>query len=151
MNSIKDLLIDSNSDKQSGHRYGFIYDLLFNYVLMKKGKPLKLLEIGVSEYGDGSLKSYARSEMVELAVGIDVRQYTGELLDNMKFFQLDAYTEKTINFLEDKYGMFDIIIDDGSHSYEHQTFFLDKYISLIHDNGLLICEDVNLLQVINEQ
>lgn len=87
MKSIKDLLVDSNSDKQSGHRYGFIYDLLFSKVFHQKGHPLKVLEIGVSEYGDGSLKAYARSEMVELAVGVDIRGYTGEMLENMQFHQ----------------------------------------------------------------
>ena len=152
MTSIKDLLINSNSDKQSGHRYGFLYDLLFTKVFHAKGgKPLKILEIGVSEYGEGSLKAYAQSEMVELAVGIDTLDYSGKMLENMEFHKLDAYLPKTVGFLKGKYKTFDIIIDDGSHTYEHQTFFLEKYVQLLAKRGILICEDINLLQVINEQ
>ena len=153
MDNLKDLLTQSNSDKQSGHRYGFIYDVLFTKVFHNKemGK-LDVLEIGVSEYGDGSLKAYGQSEMVRKAVGVDIQPYAGGMLDNMRFYQLDnAYTEKAIEFIEDKEGKFDIIIDDGSHTDEHQTFFLENYVKLLRDGGLLICEDVNTLKVINEQ
>ena len=151
MRAIKDFLMDTNSDKQSGHRYGFVYDLLFTKVFQAKGAKLKVLEIGVSEYGEGSLKAFAQSEMVALAVGVDVNDYVGEMLDNMRFYQLDAYTKEAIRFLEDKEGEFDIIIDDGTHAYQHQTFFLEHYLKLLRDGGLLVCEDVNLLKVINEQ
>ena len=150
MKSIKDLLKESNSDKQSGHRYGFVYDLLFTKVFHQKGRKLKVLEIGVSEYGDGSLKATARSELVELAVGVDIQPYAGEMLKNMRFHQLNAYTVKSLQHLEDKHGVFDIIIDDGSHTYEDQTFFLEHYTELLRDDGLLILEDVNLLSIINE-
>ena len=149
--SIKNLLIDSNSDKQSGHRYGFLYDLLFTKVFHAKGEGLKILEIGVSEYGEGSLKAYALSDMVSTAVGVDITPYLGEMLENMRFYNLNAYSKEAIRFLKDKENKFDIIIDDGSHSYEHQTFFLDEYVKLLSGDGLLICEDINLLQVINEQ
>lgn len=148
---LKDLLIESNSDKQSGHRYGFIYDLLFTKVFHEKGQKLNILEIGVSEYGDGSLKAYARSDRVAMAVGVDVKPYLGEMLDNMRFYQRDAYTKEAIQYLEGRHGTFDVIIDDGSHTYEHQTFFLDNYVQLLREGGILICEDVNLLKVINEQ
>ena len=151
MKSIKDLLMDTNSDKQSGHRYGFFYDLLFSRVYLQKKRRLKILEIGVSEYGDGSLKAYAQSEMVSAVVGLDIKDYTGELLDNMTFYQLHAYSEGTIEVIKEKEGKFDIIIDDGSHTYEHQTFFFDNYGKLLNAGGFLICEDVSLLQVINEQ
>ena len=118
---------------------------------MTQNEKLKVLEIGVSEYGDGSLKAYAQSDMVECVVGVDVKEYTGQLLDNMRFYALDAYTKEAIREIEKKEGTFDIIIDDGSHLYEHQTFFLDNYVELLDDGGLLICEDVSLLRVINEQ
>ena len=151
LKGIKDLLKETNSDKQSAHCYGFVYDLLFTKVFHQKGEKLNVLEIGVSEYGDGSLKAYALSEMVATAVGVDIVPYTGEMLENMRFHQLDAYTKNAVRYLEDKEGEFDIIIDDGSHLYEHQTFFLEHYGKLLRDGGLLICEDVAILHVINEQ
>ena len=143
--------METNSDKQISHRYGFFYDLLFTKVFKDRGEKLKVLELGVSEYGEGSLKAFAESDMVDLAVGVDINNYVGEMLENMRFHRLDAYTKHAIRSLEDKEGEFDIIIDDGSHTYEHQTFFLDNYTKLLREHGLLVCEDVSLIQVINEQ
>lgn len=151
MKSIKDLLIDSNSDKQSGHRYGFIYDLLFTRLAVQKQKPLTVLEIGVSEYGEGSLKAYADSDLVAYAVGVDVKPYRGTLTDKMRFHLLDAYSEDAIDYLKIIEGTFDIIIDDGTHTYQHQAFFLEHYTALLAENGLLVCEDVSALKLITEQ
>ena len=149
MNSIKDLLIDSNSDKQSGHRYGFIYDLLFTKVFAQKGSKLRVLEIGVSKYGDGSLKAYAGSDMVEHAVGIDIVPYYGNLTEKMSFYELDAYKKETVVQLRDIEASFDIIIDDGTHDFNHQMFFFKHYEDLLSTNGLLVCEDVTRLELIN--
>ena len=151
MKSIKDLLMASTSDKQSGHRYGFLYDLLFSKVYHEKKNQLRVLEIGVSEWGDGSLKAFSESEMVSEVVGVDIHAYTGKLSDNMTFYKMDAYARGAIDQLAVKEKFFDIIIDDGSHTYEHQTFFLENYDALLNDGGLLICEDVTYLQVITEQ
>ncbi len=151
MASIKDLLIESNSDKQSAHRYGFVYDLLFTKVFQQKGSGLRVLEIGVSEYGDGSLKAYADSEMVASAVGIDVLPYRGEVSDNMRVHELDAYSKETVSYLKEIEGSFDIIIDDGTNREEDQAFFLENYDQLLSDTGFLICEDVSALNLIKSQ
>ena len=151
MKSIKDLFIDSNSDKQSAHRYGFIYDLLFTKVWTKKGSRLRVLEIGVSEYGDGSLKAYADSDMVKHVVGVDIQPYRGTLTDKMRFHLLDAYNKNTLNYLKDIEGLFDIIIDDGTHTHAHQEFFLENYTALLAENGFLVCEDVTSVKLITEQ
>ena len=151
MKNIMDLLSETNSNKQSEHRFGFIYDLLITYVYNKKCKGLKLLELGVSEYGNGSLGAFAESDMVELAVGVDIHDYSGKMSDNMRFYRRNAYELDTIKFLEDKYGFFDLIIDDGSHSLQDQTFFLEHYVDLLFDWGVLVCENVNYIQLINEQ
>ena len=151
MKSIKDLLMQTSSDKQSGHRYGFLYDLIFTKVYYQNNRKLRVLEIGVSEWGDGSLKAYALSEMVSEVVGVDIHDYTGELLDNMAFYKLPAYSLESMKKIEKLAGTFDIIIDDGSHNYQDQTFFLNNYDMLLNDGGLLICEDVTYLQVITEQ
>ena len=151
MKSIKDLLNKSTSDKQSGHRYGFFYDLLFSKVYHTKKAKIRVMEIGVSEWGEGSLSAYAQSAMVSDVVGVDIHEYTGKLRSNMKFYQMDAYKDDTVKQLKKQEGSFDIIIDDGSHEAEDQTFFLDNYIALLNRNGILICEDVHYLEVITEQ
>lgn len=150
MNTIKDLLNETKSDKQSGHRFGFFYDMIFATAYLQKGsKPLRVLEIGVSEFGDGSLRAYAQSDLTEHAVGLDIKEYVGELLDNMTFYHKSAYSKETIQFLAEKEEKFDIIIDDGSHQEADQKFFLEQYMVLLNDDGFLICEDITSLEMIN--
>ena len=73
MKGIRELFMESNSNKQSTHRYGFFYDMFLNYLYTQKGKPLNLLEVGVSQYENGSLPVWAQSELINRAVGVDIQ------------------------------------------------------------------------------
>ena len=150
--SIKDLFIDSGSDKQSFHRYGFMYDLLFSRAYALKGEPLNVMEIGVSKFEKGSLFAFCRSEMVGSFVGIDINDFQEVLPAKAEFYKLDAYCHESVNtLLEATEGMkFDVIIDDGDHRYTSQKFFLENYVDLLADNGLLVCEDVMSVELIRE-
>ena len=150
--SLKDILLDTDSDKQSVHRYGFLYDLLFNSLALKKQDQLNILEIGVSKFGNGSLSAWQQSDLVKRAVGIDVIDYKGQMYDKGVFYKLDAYSADTVTYLKEIEGaIFDIIIDDGIHQQESQRWFLDNYSDLLVEGGYLICEDVSSLKLITEQ
>lgn len=138
-------LAQSTSDKQRAgmHQYGTFYDLIFDAVAMRQGRPLRLLEIGVSKYGTGSLKAFQELEIVSEVVAIDVEPYIGTPADHATFYHKDAYQHSTIDMLKEKHDPFDIIIDDGSHDVAHQSFFLEHYGQLLAEGGQLICEDVD--------
>jgi hypothetical protein len=145
--SISVLLNASNSDKNTLHKYGIAYDLIFNSQYMKKCEPLKVLEIGVSLFGDGSAKPISKSELVGKYVGIDVDVYHGTGLNDKVTLHtgqaFDGYKRTTLEFLEKEHGKFDIIIDDGPHTWESQEWFLHNYHDLLVDGGVLLCEDIN--------
>jgi hypothetical protein len=46
--NIGEILYKSSTDKNTTHRYGISYDLIFNSQYLKQNHPLKILEIGVS-------------------------------------------------------------------------------------------------------
>ena len=77
------------------HRYGFIYDLLLTKLYAEKGAPLNLLEIGVSEYEDGSLYAWGNADIINRAVGIDIKPYPGTLKKKTIFYELDAYNRES--------------------------------------------------------
>ena len=138
-------LAQSTSDKQMAgmHRYGKFYDMIFDAIAMRQGRKLRILELGVSKYGTGSLKAFQELEIVEEVVAIDLEPYIGTLADHATFYHTDAYQHSTIDMLKQKHEPFDIIIDDGSHEVEHQAFFLQHYGQLLAEGGQLICEDVD--------
>ena len=152
MKGIRELLMESNSNKQSMHRYGFFYDMLLNYLYSRKGKPLNLLEIGVSRYENGSLPVWAASELIARAVGVDIQDLPEGQIEGTAFYKLDAYARDTVDHLREVEGAkFDIVIHDGHATKENQAFFLDNYIDLLSEIGYLVCEDVNSTELVMDQ
>ena len=142
--NVTDILSKSTSDKENGHRYGIIYDLLLNTLRLKIGRSLNILELGVSQFGSGSLKAFAKLSIVRHIVGVDLEPYDipPRQADKITFHQLDVYSEKTIKTLKRTHGEFDIIIDDATHERSDQLYFLHNYDQLRSEHGILICEDV---------
>jgi len=144
--NISELLLNGSTDKNTTHQYGVVYDLVFNSQYLKLNRPLKVLEIGISLFGEGSVGPFSNIPYVEKYIGIDNQIYTG-ILPNDKVTlyagpEYNAYTEGMLNLIKDKEGLFDIIIDDGPHSWESQDWFFKNYYSLLNPGGVLVCEDI---------
>ena len=152
MKSIRELFMDSNSDKQSVHRYGFFYDMLLNYVMARKSGELNLLEIGVSRYKGGSFSVWTEAGHVSRVVGLDANESPDQDEDGTVFYQLDPYDKETVGHLVEIEGAkFDVIIHDGAMDKEKQAFFLDNYTDLLSEYGYLVCEDVLSTELVMEQ
>jgi hypothetical protein len=145
--NIGEILLKSSTDKNTTHKYGVTYDLVFNSQYLKLNRPLKVLEIGVSLFGDGSVGPLSEIEYVEKYVGIDNKEYTGVIPSNKVAIYAgpgyDAYKKETIKLIQEKEGKFDIIIDDGPHTWESQKWFFENYYDLLNDDGVLLCEDIH--------
>lgn len=140
--NIEKLLEHTNSDKTGWHNYGQFYTMLINSLALKFQRPLKICEIGTSFFGEGALAAFQVAENIDSVVAIDLIQYSGELNEKTIFYQRDAYTVETLQFLEKEGWVFDLIIDDGSHHTHHQEFFMTSYHALLNEGGMLVCEDV---------
>lgn len=55
----------------------------------------------------------------------------------------DASDTEFLDKLKDKYGTFDIIIDDGSHLIEHQQISFNYLFNILNDEGLYVIEDLH--------
>lgn len=152
MLSIRELLMDSNSNKQSIHRYGFLYDMLLSYITQVKGDTANVLEIGVSQYENGSLFVWKKFEKVNRVVGVDIEHLPEGQIEGVAFYKLDGYSRETVDHLLEIEGpKFDLIIHDGKARSENHKFFLDNYTDLLSDTGYLVCEDVSSTVLIMEQ
>lgn len=130
-----------NTDKNSSfHNYTRQYnDLLRDY----REKPIKYLEIGV--FNGGSVKAFREAfPHATCIVGLDIdpRCKSSEDISNNIYVELgDATTPDFIRYITEKYGTFDIILDDGSHKNRDVIHTFELLFPLLNDGGIYIVED----------
>jgi cephalosporin hydroxylase len=129
---------DGNGDKGTAHTYIQEYENLL--------KPYRengdILEIGIS-WGL-SLKMWREYFINGIVAGvdIDIHPNVSDLInnENYKIFHSDATKPE---FLEKLNGLkFDVIIDDGSHAFEHQKSSFNILKNSIKPGGIYIIEDI---------
>jgi hypothetical protein len=131
--------IQYGTDKSSLHHgYLDIYEKLFK---LSRNEPIKLLEIGVLD--GGSLKTWEAYFPHATIVGADinpaVRQYQTKRIE---IAILDQSNLQNLVDIGIRSGPFDIIIEDGSHLWEHQTTTLKTLFPFLKPGGLYVVEDL---------
>lgn len=116
---------------------GYIHSFYENFLDKLSEDPIKMLEIGV--YNGGSIQLW-RDYLHK-----DSEIYAGDL----NYFEHipgtfsiigDMYSKDQISKLKDDY--FDLIIDDGPHSFESFVLVMQRYFSKLKKGGTLVIEDV---------
>jgi hypothetical protein len=106
-----------------------------------RGRPVKVLEIGV--YRGGGLSMWARYLGPEASlVGLDIDEAAVRAVGG-KFPVLlgDQEDPEVLRKLNDEYGPFDVIIDDGGHTMRQQIVTIETLFPLLNDGGSFIVED----------
>jgi FkbM family methyltransferase len=131
--------LNFGTDKNSTHCYLSTYDKLF---FPYKNKNIDLLEIGI--YSGESLKlwnKYFTNKSNIYGIDIDLSHLSGDVLNKENITVIN----KNINHLSTKLFsdmLFDIVIDDGSHSKEDQIYFYEFFKNKLKPGGILIIEDI---------
>jgi hypothetical protein len=141
MNSktLGDLFTKHGSDKSDPHNYEKTY-----------GKVLpdnlnNLLEIGISNTDADHSSLHAWSEVYPDAKiwGADIIFEKLINKDNISSYLLDQSSAESLDnfklFLNNK---FDVIIDDGSHVFEHAKLTIEKLLDCLTENGIYCIEDI---------
>lgn len=142
---IKDLFKEElyKTDKFTSHAYLDTYEKVLAPL---KDKKMNLLEIGV-EYGGSVLfwRDYFLNTEIFCADIKDKPEVLINTPDRINYFQGNAYDNAFINnhFVSRHY---DVIIDDGPHTLESMNFFAQHYSQLLAPNGILIVEDIPVLE-----
>lgn len=153
--SLEELNLIHKTDKGVAHKYLPFYENVFS---TKRFENLKILEIGVL-FG-ASLKLWNDYFPNSTIFGIDDFSHkTGqdfysfrplikeEVLkefsefDRIKVIELDSQNYEKVHEMFNNV-VFDIIIDDGNHSLNFQMKTFENFYSLLSENGVYICEDV---------
>ena len=124
------------TDKVSLGYIDHFYDRLFT---PRKDKAKAILEIGIM--GGHSLFLWRDYFVNAEIIGVDVvHRVQADNQDRITQLTGDAYTTEFLSKLKKR--SFDIIIDDGPHTFETQSFFLTNYLPLLKKSGVLILEDI---------
>jgi hypothetical protein len=122
------------TDKYQLGYYDHFYE---NHLKPFTKEPINILEIGIR--GGGSVKIWKEYFHPDSNVyGGDIESFTP--IENTTCYKMDMYSQEALNLFEDSY--FDIVIDDGPHTYESFVSVIIKYYSKLKDGGVLIVEDV---------
>ena len=137
----------NNSSNISNHLNIDTLDIIFNKynTLLQNYREhqTKLLEIGV-HCGD-SLKAFKETfKHSNCILGVDINNSCKTYEDITKniFVEIGNATDANfINKITEKYGTFDIILDDGSHNNKDIIQSFELLFPLLNDNGVYIVED----------
>jgi len=120
--------------------YFDIYDRYFNKFV---GRPIKFLEIGVSQGGSLDIwKSYF-GDKAEI-IGADIDPACLRFEDpTTKIFIGDQSSPEFLDSLAQEIRSVDIILDDGGHRMDQQIITFEKLFPILSDGGIYMCEDTH--------
>ena len=122
-------------------KYGLGYITEFYADLFEpiQTKTKRLLEIGI--YNGSSLLLWQNYFPNATIFGLDIN-YCPEVEGKERIIPMykNAYTSETVQDLSAE--PFDVIIDDGPHTFESMVFFLTNYLPLVASGGILVLEDI---------
>ena len=123
-----------NTDKND---LGYLENFYDDFLIKFKEHPINFMEIGV--YNGGSIKlwkDYLHKDSIIYASDINYFEHINGTYSLIG----DMYSNEQVSKFSDEY--FDVIIDDGPHSFESFVVLMQKYFPKIKKGGNLIIEDV---------
>ncbi len=128
------------TDKGIGlHEYTEIYD---DYFSSLKNIPMNILEIGIFE-GE-SLKLWESYFLNSNIIGLDINEDCSKYSGGRKTIYIGSQTDESIlNQITKNHSPLSIIIDDGSHNWDHQIITFKIAFQLLKPGGLYFIEDLH--------
>lgn len=138
------LAMTHGADKWDPHCYTPIYHALFAPL---RDQPLRILEIGVGGYADEkaggcSLRMWSDYFPQATIVGLDIIEKKLTLGRRITIRQGSQTDTAVLQSLNDEFGPFDIVIDDGSHNPADFFQTLRFLLPLVKPTGFYIIEDI---------
>jgi hypothetical protein len=129
------ILYDTDKGPQ-GHSYTDTYRELIGPM---RSKPITALEIGIDK--GASLRLWRRFLPKATVVGIDLEPPATHL-PGIEMHAGDQSDENFLGDIIDRYGGFDLVIDDGSHIASHIRASFDKLFPALRPDGWYVIEDL---------
>jgi len=134
----------------SVHGYTTIYDTILTPL---RDKPIRMLEIGICMEGSSgghsvrmwrdyfSKASLYTFDIVDMSELINSEEFKGRA----HFFQGDQESRQSMSDMYESFGEkpFDVILEDGSHTHQHQMISLGHLFKYVKSKGYYLLEDIS--------
>ena len=139
-------LFDIFSADTNVHKWHHYFDIYVKHFEAYRNRPIRMLEIGV--FRGGSLrmwKEYFHPDSTIVGIDIDKSCKDHEIADKKVFVRIGSQADpKFLAEVNEEFGPFDIILDDGSHKTHHQNIsFGALFRASLKDGGCYMVEDVH--------
>jgi hypothetical protein len=139
-------LFDIFSADTNVHKWHHYFDIYTKHFSQYRDRPVKMLEIGV--FRGGSLrmwKDYFHPDSTIVGIDIDKTCKAHEIADRNVFVRIGSQADPGfLAEVNEEFGPFDIILDDGSHKTHHQNVsFGALFRPALVDGGCYMVEDVH--------
>jgi len=151
---LSDIMKRNGSDKSGGHHtYTDVYTELFEPIRMNN---LQIFELGLgtnntdvpSNMGPNgvpgaSLRGWREYFPNSLIYGADIDKRILFTEDRIQTFYCDQTSAQSIRDMWSTLPLFDIIIEDGLHTFEANKCFFENSIYMLQKGGYFIIEDID--------
>ncbi len=149
MNTLSEIAKKYPTDKDFTHNYyNMVYEKFFSPL---KSTTTKVLEVGIGGFwGEvgwvhgNSLKVFRDYFENAEIVGVDIQNYDiADLGDRVRVKWLDQSKKDLLQQFAREEGVFDIILDDGSHNTHDQQITFATLMSQVKSGGIYVIEDLH--------
>jgi hypothetical protein len=139
-------LFDIFSADTNVHKWHHYFDIYTKHFEAYRNRPIRMLEIGV--FRGGSLrmwKEYFHPDSTIVGIDIDKSCKDHEIADRKVYVRIGSQADpEFLAEVNEEFGPFDIILDDGSHKTHHQNIsFGALFRPALVDGGCYMVEDVH--------
>lgn len=132
-------LIHGTDKASDRHNYLNIYE---RFVAHLRYKPIRVLEIGVLT--GASLRMWRDYFPQGQIVGVDIKEKVRIYSENRINIEIaDQSDIGRLTEIAQKHGLFDLIVEDGSHIWAHQIIAIRTLIPFVRPGGIYIAEDLH--------
>lgn len=138
--TLDEIGLKTNTDKASiFHNFLNFYE---QQLTLDRSSQLKILEIGVYDGASLAMWSdyYYNSHVIGVDINPDCLKYRGE---RKEVVIADQSNIDHLSKIVYEYGPFDLIVDDGSHIWDHQITTLQYLFPSVRSGGFYILEDID--------
>lgn len=125
------------------HKGEHYFDAYDKHFLRFRGRPVTILEIGVSHGGSLEMWKYYFGEQARI-FGVDNNPECEKFGDDQVTMYIGSQEDpEFLKFLKSEIPKVDILIDDGGHTMNQQKVTFREMFDHIKDDGVYLCEDLN--------